>query len=76
MQENSQARSHVHAATLGQFLMVLMKSVDLDCGTVLGSSFHETEEDHCVSYQITYGKEMSKKGESTWTELKFSHWIF
>ena len=42
--------------------MVLVKSVDLDSGTVLGSSFHETDEDHCVSYQITYGKEMSEKG--------------
>ena len=71
MQENSQAQSHIYAATHDQFLMAVVKSVDLDGGAVFSFSFHETEEDHYVSYQITYGKEMSKRGGSTWTESQF-----
>lgn len=62
MQEISQAHARVHAATLGQFFMAPVKSVDVDAGTVLGSTFHQRREDDCVSHQITYGKEMSRKG--------------
>jgi hypothetical protein len=62
MPEISQVHAHVHAATLVQFFMAPVKSVDVDAGTVLGSTFHQRREDHCVSHQITYGKEMSKKG--------------
>jgi hypothetical protein len=62
MQEISQAHARVHAATLGQFFMAPVKSVEVDAGTVLGSTFHQIGEDHCVLHQITYGKEMSKKG--------------
>ncbi len=61
MQEISQAHARVHAATLGQFLMAPVKSVKVDAGTMLGSKFHQIGEDDCVSHQITYGKEMSKK---------------
>ena len=62
MQEISQAHVRVHAATLGQFFMAPEKSVEVDTGTMLGSTFHQIGEDDCVSHQITYGKEMSKKG--------------
>ena len=60
MQENSHAHARVSAATLGQFLIALVKSTDVDSGRVLGS-FQETEEDHCVLHQITFGKDTSKK---------------
>ncbi len=62
MQEISQAHAHVHAATLGQFFMAPVKSVEVDAGTMLGSKFHQIGEDHCVSHQSTYGKDMPKKG--------------
>ena len=62
MQEISQAHARVHAATLGQFLMAPVKSIEVDAGTMLGSPFHQIGEDDCVSHQITYGEEMSKKG--------------
>ena len=62
MQEISQAHARVHPATLGQFFMAPVKSVDSDARTVLGLTFHQRREDHRVSHQITYGKEMSKKG--------------
>jgi hypothetical protein len=61
MQENSLAQARVYAATLGQFLMAPVKSVDVDDGRARGSTFHETEADHCVLYQISFGKDMSKK---------------
>ena len=61
MQEISQAHARVHAATLGQFFMTPVKSVEVDAGTMLGSKFHQIGEDDRVSHQITYGKEMSKK---------------
>ncbi len=38
-----------------------MKSVDVDNGRALGSTFHETEKDHCILYQISFGKDVSKK---------------
>ena len=75
MQENSHAHAHVSAATLGQFLITPVKSTDVDGGRVLGS-FQETVEDDCVLHQITFGKDMSKKGESTQTESEFYHWTF
>ena len=62
MQEISQANARVHAATLGQFFMAPVKSVKVDAGMMLGLTFHQIGEDDCVSHQITYGKEMSKKG--------------
>ncbi len=68
MQENSLAQAGVYAATVVQFLMALVKSVDVDDGIVLGSTFHETEKDHCVLFQISFGTDMSKKEESTPTE--------
>ena len=61
MQENSHVHACVSAATLGQFLIALVRSTDIDSGRVLGS-FQETEEDNCVLNQITVGKDMSKKG--------------
>ena len=61
MQENSLAQAHVYSATLGQFLMAPVKSVNVDDGRALGSMFHETEKDHCVLYQISFGKDISKK---------------
>lgn len=61
MQENSLAQARVYAATLGQFLMAPVKSVDVDDGRALGSTFHETEKDHCILYQISFGTDMSKK---------------
>jgi hypothetical protein len=60
MQENSLAQARVYAATLGQFLMAPVKSVDVDDGRALGSTFHETEKDYCIFYQISFGKDMSK----------------
>jgi hypothetical protein len=60
MQENSLAQARVYAATLGQFLMAPVKSVDVVDGRALGSTFHETEKDHCILYQISFGKDMSK----------------
>ena len=62
MQEISQAHARVHAATLGQFLMAPVKSVQVDARTMLESKFHQIGEDDCVSHQFTYGKEMLKKG--------------
>ncbi len=41
MQGMSQAHARVHAATLGQFLMALVKSVKVDARTMLGSIFHQ-----------------------------------
>jgi hypothetical protein len=76
MQENSLAQAHVDAATLGQFLMAPVKSVDVDDGRALGSTFHETEKDHCILYQISFGTDVSRKEESTLTESKFFHWTF
>ncbi len=67
MQENPHALARVCAATLGEILIALVKSIDVDGGRVLGS-FQETEERHCVLNQITFGKDMSKKGECTPTE--------
>ena len=61
MQKNSHAHTRVSAATLGQFLIAPVKSTDVDGGRVLGS-FQETEETHCALHQITFGKDMSKKG--------------
>ncbi len=61
MQENSLAQACVYAATLGQFVMALVKSVDVDDGRALGSTFHETEKDHFILYQISFGTDMSKK---------------
>jgi hypothetical protein len=61
MQENSLAQARVYATTLGQFLMALVKSVDVDDGRALGSTFHETEKDHCILYQISFGTDVSKK---------------
>ena len=61
MHENSHAHARVSAATLGQFLIAPVKSTVVDSVRVL-SSFQETEEDHCVLHQITFGKDMSKKG--------------
>jgi hypothetical protein len=68
MQENSLAQALVYAATLGQFLMAPVKSVDVDDGRALGSTFHETEKDHCLLYRISFGTDMSKKVVSTPTE--------
>ena len=68
MQENSLAQARVYAATLGQFLMAPVKSVDVDKGRSLGSTFHKTEQDHCILYQISFGMDMSKKEENTPTE--------
>ena len=62
MQEISQAQARVHAATIGQFFMAPVKSVEVDAGTMLGSTFNQIGGDDCVSHQITYGKEMSKTG--------------
>jgi hypothetical protein len=76
MEENSLAQARVYAATLGQFLMALVKSVDVDNGRALGSTFHETQKDHCILYQISFGTDVSKKEESTPTESKFFHWTF
>ena len=75
MQENSHAHARVSAATLCQFLIAPVKSTDVDSGRVLGS-FQEIEEKHCVLHQITFGKNMSKKGGSTQTESEFYHWTF
>jgi hypothetical protein len=61
MQENSLAQACVYAATLDQFLMSPVKSVDVEDGRALGSTFHETERDHCLLYQISFGKDISKK---------------
>ena len=55
-------------ATVGQFLMALVKSVDVDDGRAFGSTFHKTEKEHCILYQISFGMDMSKKEESTPTE--------
>jgi hypothetical protein len=52
MQENSLAQARVYSATLGQFLMVPVKSVDVDDGRALGSTFHETEKDHCILTKV------------------------
>jgi hypothetical protein len=68
MQENSLAQIHVYAATLGQFLMASVKSVDVDNGRALSSTFHETEKDHCVLYQFIFEKTCQRKEESTPTE--------
>ena len=62
MQEISQAQARVHAATIGQFFMAPVKSVKVDAGTMLGSTFNQIGGDDCVSHQITYGKEKSKTG--------------
>ncbi len=62
MQEVSQAHARIHAATLGQFFIAPVKSIEVDAGTVSGSTFHQIGEDHCVSHLITHGKEMPKKG--------------
>ena len=62
MQEISQAQARVHAATIGQFFMAPVKSVEVDAGTMLGSTLHQIGGEDCVSHQITYGKEMLKKG--------------
>jgi hypothetical protein len=61
MQENSLAQASVYAATLGQFLMAPVKSVDVDDGRALGSTFLETEKYHCKMYQISFVTGMSKK---------------
>ena len=61
MQENSLAQVCVYAATLGQFSMAPVKSVDVEDGRALGSIFHETEKDNCVLYQISFGTDVSKK---------------
>jgi hypothetical protein len=61
MQENSLAQALVYAATRGQSLMAPVKSVDVDDGRALGSTFHETEKDHCLLYRISFGTDMSKK---------------
>ena len=68
MQENSLAQARVYAATLGQFVIALVKSADVDNERALGSTFHKTEKDHCTLYQISFGMDMSKKEESTLTE--------
>ena len=39
MKKNSLAQAHVYAATLGQFLMAPVKSVNVDDGRALGSFF-------------------------------------
>ena len=62
MQEISQAHARVHAPTLGQFLMAPVKSVEVDAGTMLGSTLHQIGGEDCVSHQITYGKQMLKTG--------------
>ena len=62
MKEISQAQARVHAATIGRFFMAPVKSVEVDAGTMLGSTFNQIGGDDCVSHQITYGKEMSKTG--------------
>ncbi len=61
-------QARVYAATLGQFLMALLKSVNVDDGRALGSTFHKTEKDQCILYQISFGMDMSKNEESTLTE--------
>ena len=43
-------------------MMVPVKIADVDNGRVLGSTLHKTEKDHFVLNQITFGKDMSKKG--------------
>jgi hypothetical protein len=75
MQENSHAHARVSAATLGQFLIAPVKSTDVDGGRVLGS-FKETEENHFVLHQITFDKDMSKKGGRTQTESELYHLTF
>ncbi len=75
MQETSHAHARVYVATLGQFLIAPVKSTDIDSERALGS-FQETEEKHCVLHQITFGKDMQQKGESTQTELGYYHLTF
>ena len=41
--------------------MAPVKSVDVDDGRALGSTFHKTEKDQCILYQISFGTDMSKK---------------
>ena len=60
MPKNSLAQTRVHASTLGQFLMTTVKSVNVDNGSI-GLTFYETEKEHCVLYQISFGKDMSQK---------------
>jgi hypothetical protein len=73
MQENSLPLACVYAATLGQFLMAPVKSVDVDDGRALGSIFHETEKDHCVLYQIAFGKKHVKENRKVhWQSINSS----
>ncbi len=76
MKENSLAQACVYAATLDLFLMAPVKSVNVDDGRALGSTFHKTEKDHCVLYQISFGKDMSKKRGKFTNKIKVLPLIF